>query len=414
MAAHLPSMGAAVAAPGEHKEGLITPSARSCWDRGMDVAAPEELLLREALALDPETSVTLRSREPLGDGSVAGFDVTAADEAAITYFVDTSHRVVARETGIATGTVDQPGDRVWLHPADPHLPALAPVAFGHAAETLLGRLGIAAHGSPELVAYRPGRRAVLRMPSAGGSAWIKVVQPARVGRIVETHRALARAGIPVPAVLGWSDEGLLVLDAAIGTPAQDAAWDPAALVDEVDELRARFAEVQLRRAARTQLDRRLNWYVARLRVVFGDERRDLVDRVDRAAHAVWGDAGIATIHGDLHFGQLFLDDRMRISAVIDVDTAGTGAAVDDAAAFVSHAIASAVLTPAPRDERVWALARHALERWDAAPGVRARTATHLLGHALAAAETGHGERADRLLQAAASVVDRDPSGLDAT
>ncbi|WP_137843041.1 phosphotransferase [Microbacterium sp. 2FI] len=379
----------------------------------MDLAPPEELLLREALDLDASSSVVLRSREPLGEGSVAGFDVTAAGEAAITYFVDTSHRVVARETGFATGTPDEPGDRVWLHPADPHLPALAPVAFGHAAEALLRRLGLAAHGTPELVAYRPGRRAVLRMPTAGRSVWIKVVPPTRVGRIVETHRELAIQGIPVPAVLGWSDEGLLVLDAAIGTPAQDAAWEPGGFVDEVDGLRARFAGVPLRRAARTHLDRRLKWYVARLRVVFSDDRRALVDRIDRAAHAEWGEADTATIHGDLHFGQLFLDERMRISAVIDVDTAGAGAAVDDAAAFVSHAVASAVLTPVPRDERVWALARCALERWDAEAGLRARTATHLLGHALAAVETGHRERADRLLRAAASVVDRDPSAIHA-
>jgi aminoglycoside phosphotransferase (APT) family kinase protein len=122
---------------------------------------------------------------------------------------------------------------------------------------------------------------------------------------------------------------------------------------------------------------------------------------------MWDGGREATIHGDLHFGQLFLGPALEVSAVIDVDTAGAGTPADDTAAFVSHAITSAILTPAPRDARVWKLARQALARWgarDDADAFRARTATHLLGHSLGAIEVGAADRGARLLRAAASVV----------
>jgi len=368
----------------------------------MDIDPPERGLLVEALGLEPAARVTLLSREPLGEGSVAGFDVTAGDGGTVTYFVDTSRRVVARETGMLAGSPDDPDVRVWVHPADPHLPAFAAVAFAHAAESLLGRLGIEVTGAPELVVYRAGRRGVLRIPTADGTTWVKAVPPSRVVAIVDAHRVLARAGVPVPRVRGWSEDGVVVWDAASGTPAPDAAWTPASLLDAVDELRARIASVPLQQRARTRLERRLDWYDGRLQAVLAGEQAALASDIVRQIRADWRDEEPAGIHGDLHFGQLFLGDDDTITGVIDVDTAGEGAPSDDTAAFLAHAVASALLTPAPRDARVWELARLALDRWDA-PQLRARAATHLLGHALGAVELGERDRADRMLRLAASV-----------
>lgn len=376
----------------------------------MDSAPPEHALLVDALGLGATAGVSLLSREPLGDGSVAGFRVSPPGGEALTYFVDTSRRVVGAETGILSGTPDAPDVRVWLHPADPHLPALAPVAFSDAAGALLARLGIEAVGVPELVVYRPGRRAVLRVATSLGSAWVKAVPPDRVAGIVDAHRSLGAAGIPVPVVRGYSDRGLIVWDPATGTPAADSAWTPEGLVEEVDALRRGFAAVRLERPARTGLERRRDWYAERLPAVLPPDQAEVAEAVVARARRGWRDPVEATVHGDLHFGQLFLAADLRISGVIDVDTAGVGAPGDDTSAFVAHAIASALLTPAPRDQRLWELARLALTRWGA-PGVPARTATHLLGHALGAAEQGDGERARRLLSAAASVSVGDTEAL---
>src|SRR4051794_38568946 len=101
----------------------------------------------EALGVDA-TQVHEFSREPLGPGSVVGFIVTA-DGAESTVYVDTSGIAVEAETGFALEGVG----RIWLHPSDPHLPALAPAAFGTAAQTLLSRLAITGAQQPSFTAY---------------------------------------------------------------------------------------------------------------------------------------------------------------------------------------------------------------------------------------------------------------------
>lgn len=358
----------------------------------------EARLVADALEL-PVDAVEVISREPLGPGSVTGFSVTA-DPPAVAY-LDTSLHRVPHETGLVLD-----GEaRVWIHPADPHLPALAPAAFGHAVEVLLRRLGIAAEGMPEIIGYRPGRRAVLRVPSADGVTWVKVVRPRRIDRVVQAHVALRECGLPVPAVRGWSPEGLLVLDTAAGIPATDGGWRPEALVDEVDRLRAQLASADIAGAARTSLSQRLPWYADRLRAVRPD-RAEVVDAIARRTDAALAaDHPVQTIHGDLHLGQLFLEDTGRVTGLIDVDTAGAGDPADDAAAFIGHAIASAILTQEGGDAgAVWSLVDHATARWGHDAGTRALICVHVLGHALAAAESGHRARADDLLARAGDLV----------
>lgn len=385
-------------------------------------AVPDEAaLLADAFETDRDR-LRLISREPLGRGSVAGFEVqhasdahagataspggpAAAPPATSLAYVDTSGLPVPAETGLVLQGVA----RVWTHPADPHLPALAPAAFGGALGVLLSRLGIAVEGGPEMIGYRPGRRAVLRVPADGSSAWVKVVRPSRVERIVDAHRALRDAGLPVPEVRGWSPDGILVLDRAEGVPATEVAWDPEALLAETERLRARLARAATWWQARTGVPARLPWYASRLlRAMPADAAR-----IARLRDAVAAEAGRqpqheAGIHGDLHIGQLFLAGAgadVRVTGLIDADTAGLGDPADDAAAFLSHAAASALLTEGMSGlDRIWALAEAARRRWRA-PRVDALTIVHLLGHALAAAEGGDARRADRLLRLAQAVRD---------
>ncbi|CAI9393602.1 phosphotransferase [Microbacterium sp. T2.11-28] len=376
-------------------------------------AGDEATLLAEALDV-PVSAVRVFSREPLGAGSVTG--VTLAPEAASAQgfpsdsvaYLDTSLLPVVRETGLALDGVA----RVWLHPADPHLPALAPAAFGDAAAVLLSRLGIAATDTPELVGYRPGRRAVLRVPTEGGSSWVKVVRPSRIERVVTAHDALRAGGLPVPAVRGWSPEGLLVLDAATGAPATEATWRPAHLLDAVDDLRRRLTGIPLAWPARTSLAQRLPWYLSRLELLLPDAERLRGIGARIAQSLASAPAPPATIHGDLHIGQLFLVDG-AVSGLIDVDTAGRGEPGEDTAAFLGHAVASALLTerrggqdgpggdhPGDGSAAVRALAGLAFERWGADARTRALTAVHLLGHALGAASAGDPGRAAQLIDGA--------------
>lgn len=371
-------------------------------------------------ALDLETTrLRPRSREPLGAGSVAGFDVVSADDASATgspllYFVDTSGYAVTSETGLALRDPSRRAARVWLHPADPHLPALAAVAFGRAAQTMLGRLGLAAVAPPAFVAYRPGRRAVVHVETTTGGVWIKVVRPARVRRIVDVHERLAAAGIPLPTLRGWSPEGLIVLDRARGTPATESDWTPDRLLDELEELRASFARVPL--AVRNHsVGTRLDWYADRLATASVVDADVVVRlRVDLELLLAQSSARPArTVHGDLHIGQLFLDPSGGLSGVVDVDTSGAGSVAEDEAAFLSHAIASALVSALPSDrQRAWSLADHAYERWGQDAATRALAAVHLLGHSLAAADLGENARAETLIDTARAIVDRSaPSSM---
>lgn len=361
-------------------------------------------LVADALEVPP-ASLRLLSREPLGDGSVTGFLVRETETIA---YLDSSLQTVAAETGFAR----EDGLRIWLHPADPHLPALAPVAYQGGAGALVERLGLGPLRSVGMIAYRPGRRAILRVDTdAQDPVWVKVVRPSRVDRIVDAHRALLAGGLPVPDVLGWSPDGLLVLSHAVGEPATEVDWDAVALLDAVDALRARLAAAPLDQPARSSLSGRLNWYVTRLRAALATDPR--VDEIARAAERMLEatQPEPVTVHGDLHLGQLFLSGSAHtITGLVDVDTAGRGDAADDAAAFLAHAVTSAIGTePSPAADRVWALAVAAAQRWGD-ERVTALTQVHLLGHALGAAERAGGDPAvaERLLRIAVGLRPRMP------
>ncbi|MBV0893659.1 phosphotransferase family protein [Microbacterium sp. NC79] len=357
----------------------------------MTHVSAEAALLRDALEID---SAEEFSREPLGNGTVAGFHVQDGDRT-VALYVDTSGIAVEAETGLAQDGVG----RIWTHPADPHLPALATAAFGSAAQTLLARLGIDGVEAPEMVAYRPGRRAVLTVMTGEGPLWIKIVRPRHVERIVAAHRALRDSGVAVPKVRAWSPTGLLVIDQAEGTPATHADWTPAGLVDAVERVRVAIGATPTDQRTRSAALTRVDWYADRLAsldAVFGERASAL-----RAVLATTPASRETTVHGDLHFGQLFMNaDASEITGLIDVDTLGRGDAAEDPAAFVSHAVASWALAvdSAPSAVRRLAdLVATAGERWGSDPAVAGRTAAQLLGHTTSALESGHRERAERLL-----------------
>ncbi|MFI8633903.1 aminoglycoside phosphotransferase family protein [Microbacterium sp. NPDC077663] len=360
---------------------------------------PEAALLADALDLEESQLVPI-GREPLGEGTVAGFRLPGETE--VHAYVDTSLLPVRAETGLALEGVA----RIWMHPADPHLPALAPVAFGEALSILLARLGSQSEGTPVLVAYRPGRRAVVRADTDGEPVWVKVVRPRRVERIVDLHTAFRSAGLPVPGVRGWAPDGILVTTHAPGTPAIGAvaagALAAEPLLDRVDELCTRIAAASLEGRARISIATRRGWYESRLRGV--DAGIDvLLEEMPRdAGHTAAASVGV---HGDLHLGQLFVDDSGQLTGLIDVDTAGIGHPADDVAAFLAHTIASATLSGADAAGALWEVADAAWARWRNVPDSASFTAAHLVGHALSAVDAGDRARARGLLRVAAALRD---------
>ena len=379
-------------------------------------------LLIDALGERFEDEPRLISREPYGRGSIAGFAVTERAAVAFgddslegttttTWYVDTSGRSVETETGLVLGDPERPSARIWLHPADPRLPALAPASFEGSASTLLARLGIELEAPPELIAYRAGKRAVFRMRGSAGTTFLKVVRPAAVEDLARVHTELADAGLPVPRIIAWGAIGLLVIPMAEGDALSRriADLDPEALLNALDRMRTILGAVDLRRPARRSLTTRVNWYVERARAAAASDEQ-LAEVVERAVSLLGErDSGRRqTIHGDLHVGQLFVQG-VEVSSLIDVDTAGLGNPVDDEAAFIGHLVATAAMRSASGwpSEPIVRLAEAAVARWGAAGDpleLRHALLVHVLGHALMPAERGDAQLACSIVETGLALV----------
>ncbi|QUW17771.1 phosphotransferase [Agrococcus sp. Marseille-Q4369] len=380
----------------------------------------EERMLRDALGEQLEGELRIISREPFGGGALTGFEERSPQSRY--WYVDTSGKRVEAETGFVLGEPERPDARIWLHPADPRLPALAPASFPGAAATLMGRLGVSIDRPPELLVYRPGKRAMFRMRAGARETYLKIVRPTASGSIVELQESLRAGGVPVPHITGWSELGIVLTETAEGLPLTSrlAELEPERLLDSIDALRERIAAVDAGRDARASLGLRHDWYLGRIAAALaraedgpaGGPSAALRDHLAAVTEVVTGADASAlvvdeterrTIHGDLHVGQLFVeaDDASAVASVIDIDTAGLGDPADDEAALIAHLVASIAL--ARRGDGRAAGFRRLLDaaavRW-LAPGrpgvarVAHRTAVHVLAHALAPIERGDLETAE--------------------
>ena len=289
---------------------------------------------------------------------------------------------------------------VWLYPGDPRLPALPAAVFPGAATVLLERLGLDATDlAIDVVAYRPGKRAVVRMTTVAGVLYLKVVRPEAAEKIRARHELWLGAGVPVPGVLASASDGIVALDALPGVEAINLVpeiADGVAFLDALDRLVGRIATVPSETDARSSLIGRLDWYVRRLADLAPESSAALAATQARIG-GLFSRGGIpprVTVHGDLHLAQIFVDPQRptEIVGVLDIDTAGLGDPADDAAALVAHLLVTADHRE-KRDESQFAdsarmLAESSRGRW-ARPGdtgfaarATAIAATHLLGHAL--------------------------------
>lgn len=255
--------------------------------------------------------------------------------------------------GAARVDVDGAVVHVWQFPHDPYLPGLPDAVHRPSAAALLRRHG--REGDPETTpirtrSYRPTRRAVVRIgPSTDPdrTLYCKLLGGRTPQRVAERTRDLAAAHahlaghLPVPEPLEVDrDDGMVVLTALAGTSLREQlrAGAPTASVDAV------LAPIlQLHRLpappGRADPDRYadVNRHVALLR----DRLPAHADQLDRVAAAVATVGGPrATVHGDLHCGQLLIAGD-AVTGLLDVDGCGTGAVAHDLGRLVAHAESAA-------------------------------------------------------------------------
>lgn len=185
--------------------------------------------------------------------------------------------------------------------------------------------------------YRPQRRAVVEVRAGAVRLFLKVLRPHAVAGLHDRHRLLHDAGVPVPRSLGWTDEGLLALEALTGAPARQrlcgGGWWPTGrdLTDVLDLLPAAVMDLAGRRP----------WaeHVQHYADVLGSTCPAEADRVTWLAATIrdglCGAQPDVPTHGDFHEGQLLLDGD-RVAGVLDVDTVGPGRRTDDLACLLAH------------------------------------------------------------------------------
>lgn len=364
----------------------------------------EQRLLEKAIGV----AGRLIAVEPFGEGSIARFTVDSGEHAG-EWFVDSSRQPVALETGFVIRSRDGvPVARIWKHPLDPRLPALRTALDPERLGRISGAVGSEGDVEARVLAYRPGRRAVVRLTQHGTHLFVKVVRPGEAEDLAEIHRACREAGVPAPEVVHWTPAGVVVVRDATGTPGPLAAtrMPVAELLDAVDDLREHFATVRTRRIARASVGLRVDWHLDRLAAALPDRAADVRALLPALVPHLRRVGPPRVIHGDLHIGQLFFADG-RVSSVIDVDTAGLGDHCDDAAAFVGHATASAVRNEVAGRTADAALlqsiADEAADRWLHDPHAAALTALHMIGHGIRAVERSP-EAAGLLLDRARDVA----------
>lgn len=313
----------------------------------------------------------------------------------------TSERVVAhvgRRVPSGPGVARLEGDdgvraALWVAPDDPVLVGMAAAMDATRLSRLLVDVGLLAHApDPATIrtrvrAYRPRRRAVVEITTPGARLFAKIVPPGEAERLHERHRLLA-GHVPVPNSLGWTDDGIVVLEAAPGRTLRDILLGPtghsaapllpfASVTALLDRLPGELAE---RDGAPAPLDR-VDDHVGLLAAVVPDQAPRLAELADALAEPLGADpAGgpIVAHHGDLYEAQLLVDGG-RVTGLLDVDGAGAGHRIDDHATVLAHL---SVLGRSLRLRRVEALGARWIREIDAVDDpaeLRRRVATVVLG-----------------------------------
>ncbi|SFA93955.1 hypothetical protein SAMN05216266_102341 [Amycolatopsis marina] len=284
---------------------------------------------------------------------------------------------------------------MWRFPVDPDLPALPLVHDHRQVRALLRGTGLDAPDGPvrsRLRVYRPRRRAVFEVSTPAGTAFVKVVRPRHARELHRRHRIAEAAGCPVPAALGWTETGAVVLARLPGRGLREGlltgamTLDPDDVVNTLDALPAGLATGERRRT----WGQRAPHYAE----VIAAAAPSLAERARAVANAVdheEPEGPDTAVHGDFYEGQLLMRDG-RIVGLLDLDTAGRGERLDDAGCLLAHLSLLAELRPdaAPDLDRlvsrlylrfVRELDPAALSRRAAAVALSLATGPHRLGQA---------------------------------
>jgi hypothetical protein len=236
---------------------------------------------------------------------------------------------------------------VWRFPDDPDLPALPLAVDPIRARKLIEATGLDVGGDVDihLRAYRPRRRAVIEIRIPGQRrVFVKVVSPSKARFLHNRHRLAACAS--VPASLGWTDDGLVVLAGLPGRTLREELLGqdmveifPDSVTAALNSLPAELADEPRRR---TWGQKAIHY--AEVISAFAPSLAAQARDIALAVHHDKPEGPAVPVHGDLYESQLLMHDG-HVTGLLDIDTAGSGERSDDAACLLAHLAVLAEIVP---------------------------------------------------------------------
>ena len=275
---------------------------------------------------------------------------------------------------------------IWAWPHDPALPALPTASNPVLLAEMFRKFELSTAPTLDIRprGYRPARHAVLEVHDGRFRWFVKVVRPSAVAELSRRHDVACRS-VPVPPVLASTPDGLIVLPEGQGTPLRtlilngDASLPaPEVLESVLDALPSELMMLGPRPSHLQMVD----YHAGVLRCAAADELGVLtrVAEVVEVLHSAEAQPEeMVPVHGDFYEGQLLADDG-RVTAVLDIDTAGPGERSDEWATLLAH-LSALALEVAGRETAAGytdAVLAHA-ERQVPAQQLRLRTAAALFG-----------------------------------
>ncbi|MGH2529040.1 MAG: phosphotransferase [Actinomycetota bacterium] len=244
---------------------------------------------------------------------------------------------------------------VWAYPYDPVLAGLPDAAHGPTVRAASGLPAPAAFSVTPL-RYRPRKRAVLRYMVLGGGGvrevlYSKVLRDDAHRRTFDAHRALAGNGISLSRPRSFDGlDGVAVFSPLPGRSLRELLVDEAKLPSprRVVELVHRVGAVPWRTGGAPRPQDRDVLSVGRLLAHLLPHRsNDIEDAAADLAERAGAVAPGPTVHGDLYEGQVFVGERNGMG-LIDLDDAGPGDPLLDAANFLAHLSVLSASAPGAR------------------------------------------------------------------
>lgn len=261
------------------------------------------------------------------------------------YFVASTGKIdEARlaEIGGKTLVYDDVRVHIWEHPDDPDLPALRLACDPGELTEFFGE-----YADVELLAYRPTRRAVVRVDLEETSYFAKVCRPSMLDPLVTRFDMLERAGFPSPAVERVDERGFVVTRALEGVAlnkiyAQFRPGHEKAMRATLNSLQESLEALPLLSLG---LKRRPAWvdragHYASAAVAALPTHEEAIRDVEQGIAeliAVAEFGPLVPTHGDFYEANIFIDPETgAVSGVLDVDNLGPGYRANDWGCLLGH------------------------------------------------------------------------------